>query len=99
MDLVEKNIALTQEHKVLEALMKLRTISIMNISAQSSNLSLLYLNFIRLLLNFRNRKSKESTKESQRLEALKLAWVSTVPYFLYGITQSDNAVTQSTGFG
>ena len=45
MDLVEKNIALTQEHKVLEALMKLRIISIMNISAQSSNLSLLYLNF------------------------------------------------------
>ena len=27
MDLVEKNIALTQEHKVLEALMKLRNIS------------------------------------------------------------------------
>lgn len=29
MDLVEKNIALTQEHKVLEALMKLRILSIM----------------------------------------------------------------------
>ena len=41
MDLVEKNIALAQEHKVLEALMKLRTISMMNINAQSSNLTLI----------------------------------------------------------
>ena len=36
MDLVEKNIALTQEHKVLEALMKLRILSIMDTSFENS---------------------------------------------------------------
>ena len=73
MDLVEKNIALTQEHKVLEALMKLRTVSSMTKTGSLKRILFgLYVSY----KNLEIQKSKESTKESQRLEALKLGWVS-----------------------